>query len=117
MERQNILQNDDWFQPYFQYILSHPQGSTPIKLLSEVDCPQLKMTHITPNIRLLQAQLEKKTKRISEDVPPLLERRQVNIEGGFLYVPSKYALNTYGSSTSWNSPNVEQTMEIDFDDL
>lgn len=45
VEFQNIWQNDDWFEPYKLYVLDHPAGSTVTKMLAEVNCPVLKMTH------------------------------------------------------------------------
>lgn len=115
MEQQNILQSDEWFHPFFQYILSHPQGTTPTKLLNEVSCPQLQITHITPDIKLLEAQLKKGTQRVSKDVPPLFEEHPLNGMRENLYVPTRYALNTYGSSSN-NSETMNKT-EFDINDL
>lgn len=115
MEQQNILQSDTWFEPFFRYILSHPQGTTPTKLLNEVSCPQLQITHITPNIKLLNAQLKKGTQRVSRDVPPLFDERPLEGMKENLYVPTQYALMTYGSSS--DNLGTENKTEFDINDL
>lgn len=114
MEEQNILQNDDWFEAFFQYILDHPNGSTPTKLLNEVSCPQLQVTHITPDIELLEIRLKKGTQWVSRDVPPLFKEISLQDVNENLYVPTKYALNTYGSES--NSADIHQN-EMRFEDL
>lgn len=115
MEQQNILQSDDWFQPFFQFVLNHPQGTTPTKLLNEVSCPQLQITHITPNIQLLEARLKKGTERVSKDVPPLFDERPLEGMKENLYVPTRYALNTYGSSS--NNSGAVNKKEFDINEL
>lgn len=114
MEQQNILQSNAWFQPFFQYILNHPAGTTPTKLLNEVNCPQLQITHITPTVKLIEAELKKGTKRISKDVPPLYEEHSLNGMNENLYVPTRYALYTYGSRSGSNEIHKQ---EISIDDL
>ena len=114
MEQQNILQSDDWFQPFFQYILTHPAGTTPTKLLNEVSCPQLQITHITPNVKLIESQLKKGTQRKSKDVPPLYEEHALNGMTENLYVPTRYALNTYGDGSDFGEMH---TQEFSMDDL
>lgn len=116
MEQQEILQNDDWFQPFFQYILNKNQA-TPTKLLSEVSCPQLNITHITPDLQLLKAQLKKYTKRVSEDVPALLKEQPVALSEP-LYVPTKYAKQIKGAQdSSSNDSGTMNKKEFDINDL
>lgn len=116
MEQQNITQNDDWFQPFLMYIIEHPQGGTITKMLNEVKCPQLNITHSTPDKELLYERLERGTKRVSKDVPPLFLERSLSEINEPLFVPTKYALKLYTSNVE-DSQEISHTEEINFNDL
>ncbi len=115
MERQNITQNDQWFHPYLMYCIDHPQGTTATKMLNEVVCQQLYVTHSTPNGRLLTGRLMQATRRVSKDVPPLLKEVPIDGMKENLFVPTKYALKLYGKEN--NSENRFHQEEMNFDDL
>ena len=108
MEEQNIIQNGDWFKPFLQHIVDTEAGNTAIQLLNVVNCPQLNITHITPDIELLESELEKKTQRISDDVPPLLNK----VSGG-IYIPTKYAIKLYGKKSNINNVVQHEVIELD----
>jgi len=91
IEEENILQNDDWFNAYLDYIVKNGKGFSVIQLLNRVACPQMQMTHITPTATMLKAKLDQSTKRISDDVPALLQ-----LNAGETYWPTRYAQNRYG---------------------
>lgn len=114
MEQQYITQNDEWFKPYLSYIISHPQGATPIKMLNEVQCPQFNATHVTSNIDLLKRRLKQGTQRVSKDVPPLFEEIPLAEFKDFLYVPTKYAVKLYGNE---EQKGFDKKEEISFSDL
>ena len=116
VEQQNIQQNEDWFRPFLEYIISHPQGTTVTKMLNEVRCPQFQFTHITPDFHILNVRMMRGTQRISKDVPPLFEQHNVNGMNEYLFVPTRYALNLYGKNDS-SKEKTDHTVEIDFDDL
>lgn len=116
MEQQNITQNDDWFQPFLKYIITHSQGVTVTKLLNEVNCPQLHATHATPDKQLLHERLMRGTERISRDVPPIFKEVPIAEMSESLFVPTQYALKLYGSSEG-NSETISHSQEISFDDL
>lgn len=115
MEQQNITQNDEWFRPYLLYCIAHPQGTTATKMLNEVECPQLKATHATPDAKLLTIRLKKGAQRVSKDVPALFEEVPVAEMRESLFIPTKYALKLYGNGGSSNEPPYQE--ELDFDDL
>lgn len=113
-EEQNITQNGNWFKPFESYIIEHPQGSTLTKLIKEVSCPALLLTHVTPDRKLVAKRLEKGCKKISEDVPAVFEKVPMQNGDEFLYIPSKYLLHREGKDSSLK-PAVQT--EISFDDL
>lgn len=114
IEQQSIRQNSDWFQPFINYLVDHPQGATVIKMLQEVNCLQLKYTHRTPNNIMLKAYLLKGTERIQKDVPPIFNMTPV--EGvGEIFKLSTYGQRQYGGRTS--AQEEKRTEEIDFNDL
>ena len=113
-EQQYITQNNEWFQPFLRYIIEHPQGSTPTKMINEVNCPQFNATHFTPNIVLLKKKLKEGTQRVSKDVPPLFEEIPLSEIADCLYVPTKYALKLYGKEEKEFGVKQE---EISFSDL
>lgn len=115
MEQQNIRQNDEWFQPFLMYVIAHPQGTTVTKMLNEVSCPQFHATHVTPNGDILNTRMVKGTKRVSQDVPPLFEKRSVKMDE-YLFVPTRYALKLYSTGSS-SSETISHTEEINLDDL
>lgn len=115
VEESLITQNDEWFIPFRQYLISHPQGATAVKMLEEVSCPQLNATHHTANIDLLTKRLEKGTKRVSKDVPPLFDKVDTHV--GCLYTPTKYALKLYAEDAGKTNSSTANTEEINFDDL
>lgn len=113
IEEQYITSNEDWFQPYLQYSIDHAVV-TPSKLLSEVKCPQLYMTHVTPDFQLLSEKLEEKTQSKSRDVPALFKKLSLKEMNEPSYTPTQYAKNLYGKEKNNNDSNRE---EINFDDL
>lgn len=116
LEQQQIRQNDNWFEPFKQYVLAHPGGSTVTKMLHEVNCPQLKMTHITPDGDLVNTWLMKGTKRVSQDVPPLFRSTFIREMNENVFTPTEYLKKLYGADASAEQP-VSQVEEINFDDL
>ena len=119
MEEQNITGNDEWFEPFMNYIISHPAGSTIVKLLSEVKCKQFQTTHITPNKTLLERKLEAGTKDVSKDVKALFNATPMN-DGQILYTPTRYLLHREGldNPAGDNGSNTNSmSEEISFDDL
>lgn len=116
VEQQNIQQNENWFQPFLEYIIAHPQGTTVTKMLNEVKCPQFQFTHMTSDFNILNSRMMKGTQRISKDVPPLFEYHNVKDIKEYLFVPTKYALKLYGIN-DMSKETANHTVEIDFDDL
>lgn len=114
-ELQNIRQNDDWFQPFMQYILDHPQGVTVTKMLNEVTCPQFHITHSFRNGDLVHTKMMKGTERVSGDVPPLFNKTTIANLNENLYTPTKYAMKLYGRDGGGNEESHQE--EISFDDL
>ncbi len=114
IERQNITNNDDWFRPFIEYLVKHG-GCTPVKMLNEVNCPQLKATHSTPNVELLTARLEEGTKDINEEVKAIFNK--VPMENGILYEPTRYLLHREGADAATSNGGHQDSDEIDFDDL
>lgn len=94
IEAQNITQNDDWFQPFVNYLVIHPQGATVIKMLSEVQCLQFNYTHATPDENILYNRLIQGTKRIQGDVPPVFSHTSVG-ENGEIFTLSAYGQKLY----------------------
>ena len=115
IEQQYILQNNDWFEPYKRYILEHVGGATVTKMLNEVDCPQLKMTHCTPDGDLVNTWLVRGTKRVSKDVPELFRSTFIKEINENVFTPTEYLKKLYNQEDTLIS-NVH-TEEIDFDDL
>lgn len=110
MEQQMILQNDDWFTPFMEYIVNK-EATSPIKLLNEVNCPQLKITHSTSNLELLTKRLDRATQRISDDVPPLLTKMPSGI-----YRPTRYANERFGKAKHENFESHHETIDLDDED-
>lgn len=116
IEQQHILQNDDWFEPFKLYILNHPGGATVTKMLHEVNCPQLKMTHSTPDGDLLNTRLVKGTKSANKDVPALFSATFIKEMNESVFTPTKYLKSLYGDHDS-EPQEVKHVTEISFDDL
>ncbi len=114
VEFQNIWQNDDWFEPYKLYVLDHPAGSTVTKMLAEVDCPVLKMTHDVDDGDLINTMLQRGTVRKSKDVPPLFNATFIKDSNEWLYTPTAYLQRLYAKK---NDAMEKHTEEINFDDL
>ncbi len=115
MENQYILKNKDWFEVYKIYIVQHSGGRTVSQMLSEVNCPQLKKTHCTPNVDLLNMQLEKGLEKESKDIPALFNRTYIEKINEYLYTPTKYLEKLYNTNLSTNDDM--QKKEINYDDL
>lgn len=115
IEQGHIVQNDDWFEPFKIYILNHPSGATVTKMLNEVVCPQLKMTHVTPDGDLVNTWLVRGTKRVSKDVPELFKMTFIKEMNEYLFTPSEYLKHLYEKT----SPEVKgnESVEIDFNEL
>lgn len=114
VELQYVWQNKNWFDPYKQYILEHPDGSTVTKMLAEVDCPALKMTHGVEDGDLINTMLQRGTIRKSEDVPPLFHATFIKDLNEWLYTPTDYLQRLSGKKAGTKEKHTE---EIDFDDL
>lgn len=92
MEEQYILQNNDWFDRYLDYIARSDGGYTVTQLLNMNHiCPQLQITHFTPTEKMLTQKLEQATKSISEDVPASLRK-----EAGNTYWATPFAKKRFG---------------------
>lgn len=116
IEQQHIVQNDDWFEPFKLYILNHPGGSTVTKMLHEVDCPQLKMTHSTPDGDLLNTWLMRGTKKANKDVPALFSATFIKEMNENVFTPTVYLQKLYDVNTG-TDPERNHATEISFDDL
>lgn len=116
IEMENITKNSEWFQPYLMYCIEKRTGVTLKKMLAEVDCPQLKYTHSTPDEQLLAEELERNTQKTNRDVPPYLETVALSeMPDQLLFIPTKYALKRFGNETVSESKPSQQ--EFSFDDL
>ena len=116
IEQQHIVQNDDWFEPFKLYVLNHPGGSTVTKMLHEVNCPQLKMTHSTPDGDLLNTWLMRGTKKANKDVPALFSATFIKEMNENVFTPTAYLQKLYGVNTGASTEGNHAT-EISFDDL
>lgn len=115
-EQQHIVQNDDWLEPFKKYIVEHSGGSTVTKMLNEVACPQLQVTHYTRNEDLLKAHLEMGTRPVSKDVPALFHSTFIKDINENIYTPTRYLQKRYGKDNGVDD-GVKHTQEINFDDL
>lgn len=116
IEQQHILQNDDWVEPFKLYVLNHPGGTTVTKMLHEVICPQLKMTHSTPDGDLLNTWLMKRTQKANRDVPALFSSTFIKEMNESVFTPTPYLQKLYGKNNE-KPQEVNHAMEINFDDL
>lgn len=116
IEQQHITQNGDWLEPFKLYILNHPGGSTVTKMLHEVDCPQLKMTHSTPDGDLLNTWLVRGTKKANKDVPALFSSTFIKEMNESVFTPTPYLKKLYGGNDE-GGQEVNHATEISFDDL
>ena len=114
VEFQYIWQDNAWFEAYKRYVLEHPAGSTVTKMLAEVDCPALKMTHTVEDGDLINTMLQRGTIRKSKDVPPLFNATFIEDANEWLYTPTAYLQRLYSNETSVTEKHTE---EINFDDL
>lgn len=114
IEEQYVLQNDDWFQPFLNYLISHPQGATVGKMLHEARCPQFYYTRVTREEEILEKRLWQGTQRVQKDVPAVFTCTNVG-EMGNLYALSAYGKKLYGVNQSFEREN--HTEEINFNDL
>ncbi len=116
IEQQHIIQNNDWFEPFKLYILDHPGGSTVTKMLHEVNCPQFKMTHFTPDGDLLNTWLVRGTQKANKDVPALFSSAFIKEMNESVFTPTPYLQKLYGRNNT-KSLEIKHTKEISFDDL
>lgn len=116
IEQQHIIQNGDWFEPYKQYVVQHPGGSTVTKMLNEVNCPQLKMTHVTPDGDLINTWLVRGTKRVGKDVPELFRMTFIKELNESVFTPTEYLKKLYGSGDCADQ-GCAHTQELNFEDL
>lgn len=117
-EQKKILQSNDWFRPFLNYISEHPQGVTVVKMLNEVECPHFRYTHSTPNNTILQEWMERGTKKANIDVPPIFECHNIKgLDGNEML----FSLTAYGRKRYCNGIISDEgnsfTNEISFDDL
>ncbi|MCD7763020.1 MAG: hypothetical protein LUI14_07440 [Lachnospiraceae bacterium] len=117
IQQQYILQNDDWFEPYKKYVLNNPGGSTVTKMMEEVDCPQLKMTHYVKDGDLINTRLMKGTNKKNMDVPALFNVTFIKDMNENLFTPTPYLVKLYGSAEETEEVKVNHTEELNFDDL
>lgn len=116
IEQQHILQNNDWFEPFKLYVLNHPGGSTVTKMLHEVNCPQLRVTHSTPDGDLLNTWLVRGTQKANKDVPALFSSTFIKEMNESVFTPTPYLQKLY-SGTNEKAQEVNHVTEINFDDL
>lgn len=116
IEQQHIIQNNDWFEPFKLYILNHPGGSTVTKMLHEVNCPQLKITHSTPDGDLLNTWLVRGTQKANKDVPALFSSTFIKEMNESVFTPTPYLQKLYGGNNEGNQ-EINHATEISFDDL
>ena len=114
VEQEYITHNNEWLQPYLDYIILHPTGMSVLKLLNEVECPSLQYTHVTDDKVLLQSKLDGCCNDISRDVPALLKKSSTQI--GDVYTPSLY-LERLSGNTGNLLPDTSKRQEINLDDL
>lgn len=115
IEQQHILQNNDWFEPFKLYVLKH-QGATVTKMLHEVNCPQLKMTHATPDGDLLNTWLVRGTQKANRDVPALFSSTFIKEMNEYVFAPTPYLRKLYEDNNG-ETEKVNHATEMDFDDL
>jgi hypothetical protein len=116
IEQQHIIQNNDWFEPFKLYVLNHPGGSTVTKMLHEVNCPQLKMTHATPDGDLVNTWLVRGTQKANKDVPALFSSTFIKDMNESVFTPTPYLQKLYGESDE-KVQEANHATEINFDDL
>ena len=116
IEQQHIIQNNDWFEPFKKYILNHPGGSTVTKMLHEVDCPQLKMTHYTPDGDLLNTWLIRGTQKANKDVPALFTSTFIKDMNESVFNATPYLRKLYNDKDEKFQEDNHAT-EINYDDL
>ena len=109
------MQNNDWFEPFKLYILNHPGGSTVTKMLHEVNCPQLRMTHSTPDGDLLNTWLIRGTKKENKDVPALFSSTFIKEMNESVFTPTPYLQKLYGNSDE--AQEVNHVTEFDINEL
>lgn len=103
-----ILQNEDWFNVYLQFIAKKNKGYSVDQLLSFVNCPQMQMTHVTSTKKMLGEKLEEKCKRAASGEPPLLKK-----EAGETYWPTEYASKKLGLLETTASTPATTVIELD----
>lgn len=112
LESEQLISSDDWFKPFLQKIINGGIISFN-QLVHDVECPALKITHVTPNQELIFDRLEDATKPKSIDVPALLVKTET--EGNIFFRATEYAIEHLGRGKQTCSLN---TMErINFNDL
>jgi hypothetical protein len=116
IEQQHILQNNEWFEPFKLYVLNHPGGSTATKMLHEVICPQLKMTHCTPDGDLLNTRLVRGTQKGNKDVPALFESHFIKEMNESVFTPTAYLQKLYGGNAE-GSQKDNHVVEYDINDF
>ena len=83
----------DWMQKFEEYISQRPGGCPIDKMLEEVDCDALRMTHITPTKKILEHYLNEGTRKISDDILPKFSIS--NTDNLVMYKPTKYLQHLY----------------------
>lgn len=118
IEQQYILQNNEWFEPYKIYVLNHPGGTTVTQMIHEVNCPQLKMTHCTPDGDLINTWMVRGTEKKNADVPPLFTKDFISNPAKkmneYVFRPTKYLQKLYSHQDTTSTDSAE---ELDFNDL
>ena len=107
-EYRNIEKNDNWFIPFEKYLLTHQNGATIAKMMNEVKCKALRMTHKTNDENLIRERLEADCKRKGIDVPALFEKIELKDTGECLYKPTAYLLHKYKKDTISNKSTLSK---------
>ena len=114
IEDQYIAKNVDyWMQNFEKYIVQRPSGCPIFKMLEEVDCDALRMTHITPTNKILEHYLNEGTKELGYGVKAKFTVS--NADNLVIYKPTKYLMHLYENKMNGYSIQGKQ-IEIDADE-
>lgn len=114
IENQYIAKTaSDWMQKFEEYISQRPSGCPIFKMLEEVDCDALRMTHITPTNKILEHYLNEGTKELGYGVKAKFTVS--NADNLVIYKPTKYLMHLYENKMNGYSIQGKQ-IEIDADE-
>lgn len=114
IEEQYILRAaEQWMKNFEEYIVQRPNGSPIHKMLEEVDCDALRMTHLTPTQKILEYFLKQGCKKISQDIPA---KFKISDAGEYIfYQPTPYLQHLYRNAPL-SIPDKKAEIIIDNDD-